>query len=123
MNYLPPPDESRNRPGLGRWARLRMRVPTPLRRGAWYPVLSAGREEVVLDVHGVSTILASDLVEIVHERPQTWSVVPPELGGPYLVCPECADRVRNFAANDRSRCSRCGGWFAISLDGSIAATG
>ena len=68
-----------------------------LRRGAWYPVLSAGVEEAVLEVHGASTILARDLVEIVHERPQMWSVVPPEWGGPYLVCPDCAERVRDAA--------------------------
>ena len=120
MNFLQVPDNGQRGPGLHRWARLRVNALVSLRRGAWYPVLSVGVEEVVVEVHGASTILARDLVEIVYERPQMWSVVPPEWGGPYLVCPECAERVHQAAITDRFSCPNCGTSFAVALEQNIA---
>jgi hypothetical protein len=121
MNYLQPSEGGRRGPGLQRWARLRVDVRTTLRRGGWYPVLSAGAEEAVLEVRGAPAIIARDVVEIVHARPQTWSIVPAEWGGPYLVCPDCAERVRNVAVTGRFTCPHCHGAFAISLEREIAS--
>ena len=120
VNFLQVPNNGQRGPELQRWARLRVNAPVALRRGAWYPVLSAGVEEAVLEVHGASTILSRDLVEIVHERPQMWSVVPPEWGGPYLVCPDCAERVRDAATAERFPCPHCGASFAVALERNIA---
>lgn len=118
MNFLQPENGNRS-PGLYRWARLRVNIPISLRRGAWYTVLSAGAEEAVLEVRGVPTILDREAVEIVHARPQTWSMVPAEWGGPYLVCPDCAERVRNVAATGRLICPHCHSSYAIALEREI----
>jgi hypothetical protein len=120
MNALRPED-SNGGPSLRRWARLRVDVPSPLRRGGWYPVLSAGAEEAVLEVRGAPTILARDAVEIIHTRPQTWSVVPAEGGGPYLVCADCAERVRSTAVSGRFSCPHCHSSFVIGLERDIAS--
>src|SRR5689334_4773228 len=96
--------ESPRAPELRRWARLCVHVRTPLRRGGWYRVLSTGREEVVLEVRGSTVILSRDVVEIVDNRPQVWSFVPAEWGGPYLVCPNCGERTRNGVTTGRMTC-------------------
>ena len=119
MNFLHAPDDLG--PGLRRWARLRADIPTVLRRGSWYPVLSVGAEEVVMEVRGSPSILARDAVEIVHTRPDAWGVVPVDQGGPYLVCPVCAERVRNSAVRGRFTCPRCHGSFAVALEQDIAS--
>jgi hypothetical protein len=121
MNYLQPSEGGRRGPGLQRWARQRMDAPTTLRRGVWYPVLSAGVEEAVLEVRGAPTIVGRDVVEIVHSRPQTWSFVPAKWGGPYLVCPGCAERVRNVSATGRLSCPHCHSAFAIIMEREIAS--
>ena len=121
MNYLQLPEDWQRSPGIHRWARVRVRTPVPLRRGGWYPVLSAGAEEAVLEVRGSTFIIARDAVEIRHTRPETWSVVPAEWGGPYLVCPDCAERVRSTAVAGRFACPRCRGSFAITLERDIAS--
>jgi hypothetical protein len=115
MNVLKPENGSHS-PEIHRWARLRANIPTSLRRGAWYPVLSAGAEEAVVEVRGVLTILARDLVEIVPTRPTTWSLVPAEWGGPYFVCPDCAERVRNIAVTESLICPHCHASYAISSE-------
>jgi hypothetical protein len=120
MNYLRPPENGKRSPGL-RWARVRVDIPTTLRRGGWYPVLSAGAEEAVLEVRGASTILARDAVEIVHTRPQTWSAVTARWGGSYLVCPECAERVRNVQVAGHLICLHCHSSFAVSVEQVIAS--
>ena len=121
MNFLQLPQDWQRSPGIHRWARLRADIPTTLRRGGWYPVLSAGDEEAVLEVRGSTIVIARDAVEIVHTRPETWSVVPIEWGGPYLVCPDCAERVRSAAVTGHCACPRCHGSFAISLEREIAS--
>jgi hypothetical protein len=120
MDYLQPEDRKRSSE-LTRWARLRVNIPTPLRRGGWYPVLSVGTEEAVLEVRGAPTILARDAVEIVHSRPETWSVVPAEWGGPYYVCPDCAERVHDVSVTGRFICPGCHGSFAVRLEREIAS--
>ena len=120
MNYLQPEERTRT-PGLNRWARLRADIPTTLRRGGWYQVLSAGPEEAVLEVRGAPVVFARDVVEIVHARPQAWSLVPANWGGPYLVCPDCAERVHAGAVTGQYRCPRCRGSFAVGAEHDIAS--
>ena len=53
----------------GRWARLRDDVRRcRLRRGAWYPVLSLGEDEVVVVVRHESAIVPQVYLEIVTTR-------------------------------------------------------
>jgi len=54
-------------------------------------------------------------LEIVDVRPSRWSVVPREwmLGGPYAVCPNCAERVALSRTPEPVRCARCNGVFTI----------
>ena len=54
-------------------------------------------------------------LEIVDTRPSRWSVVRREwmLGGPYAVCPSCAERVAVSRSPEPVRCVRCNGVFAI----------
>lgn len=119
MNFLHAPED--RQPGLRRWARLRADIPSTLRRGSWYPVLSVGAEETVLEVRGAPTILARDAVEIIQTPPNTWTLVDAKTGGPYLVCPACAERVRSAAARGRFACPRCHGSFAVALERDIAS--
>ena len=100
-----------------RWARAICDFPldSPLRRGAWYPVLTAGPEEVVLVVRHHAVIVPSSVLEISATRPNRWSLVRRDwaLGGPYLVCPNCAARVSLRAPLDRLSCDRCHGVYAV----------
>ena len=121
MNFLQPEDGKRG-PSLRRWARLRVDVPaTTLRRGGCYPVLSAGTEEAVLEVRGAPVIFRRDVVEIVNARPNAWSLVPANWGGPYFVCPDCAERVHAGAVTGHYRCPRCRGSFAVGAEHDIAS--
>jgi hypothetical protein len=83
--------------------------------------VSSGIEEVVLEVRGSPTIFARDAIEIVHTRPQTWSAVTARWGGPYLVCPECAERVRNVQVTGHLICLHCHGSFAVDAERDIAS--
>jgi ribosomal protein S27AE len=96
---------------------VEVNAPYGLRRGAWYPVLSVGPEEVVLVVRHRPVIVArSDVVDIVASQPNRWSVVAQESGTPYAVCPDCAERVALAAMAERMRCVRCKGWFEVERD-------
>ena len=105
----------------GRWARLVVDVRNGLRRGAWYPVLSVGREETVVVVRHHPMILPHDCLEIVDTRPRRWSVVAS--GAPYAVCPSCADRVPLHHLPNQLQCSRCHQWFEVEQPGAVAAAG
>jgi len=98
-----------------RWARLKDAGRSPLRRGAWYLVLSVGGDEAVLNVRKKGVIVPRNQLEIVDTRPSRWSVVRREwmLGGPYAVCPSCAERVAVSRSPEPVRCVRCNGVFAI----------
>jgi len=56
-------------PEVERWARLVMDVPGPLRRGAWYPVLSAGPEEAVVVIRNRAVVVPRHSLEIVNSPP------------------------------------------------------
>jgi len=102
------------RVGPERWARVEGNAPYGLRRGAWYPVLSVGPEEVVLVARHRPVIVGrSYVVDIVATQPNRWSVVARESGTPYAVCPKCAERVTLAPTAERMRCVRCQGWFGV----------
>lgn len=96
-----------------RWARLAVDVRSGLRRGAWYPVLSAGPEETVIVVNHHTVILPHDCLEIVNTRPSRWSVVARASGAPYAVCPTCADRVPLNHLPVQLQCLRCNQTFDV----------
>src|SRR5438105_14818776 len=58
-----------------RWARIRDAVRCRLRRGAWYPVLSAGSHSVVVDVRGMPLSMHQSYLELTFARPTRWSIV------------------------------------------------
>ena len=74
------------------WARLRTALKCPLRRGAWYRVLSLTRLEVTVDVHGASVALPRSHVELRTVVPRDWTVVRTAEGSEYVVCPNCGHR-------------------------------
>jgi hypothetical protein len=90
----------------------------PFRRGAWYPVLSVGQDEAVIEVRRKPVIVARSSLDVVAARPSvTWALIPREFGGPYLVCPKCAERVWWRRCLAEVRCSRCDGVFRVDPDG------
>jgi hypothetical protein len=57
-----------------------------LRRGAWYPVLSVGTEEVVVVARHKPVVVPRSCVgEIGATRPNRWTIVPRTWGGPWRV--------------------------------------
>src|SRR5919108_3411154 len=93
------------------WARVwfaakREEDEAQLRNGAWYPVLSSGEHQVVLDVSGQRVAVPAEVVELRDKRPDRFTVVyrayddpnpargtRGDLGRRYGVCPKCASRV------------------------------
>ena len=100
-------------PPAERWARLVVDVKCPLRRGAWYPVLSAGPEETVVLVRERAVILPHYSLEIVNARPMRWAVVARASFTPYAVCPSCADRVPLHGSPAELWCVRCRQAFGV----------
>jgi hypothetical protein len=100
-----------------RWARsvVDLNLTYRLRRGAWYTVLSAGSEEVVLEVRRHAVVLPRPAVEIASTQPSLWSDVRLDWveGGAYLVCPNCANRMRLLARPERLTCDHCHGMYAV----------
>ena len=100
-----------------RWARLGVDAPCPFRRGAWYPVLSLGQDEVVIEVRRKPVIVPLTCLDLVAPRPSTtWTLIPREWGGPYVVCPNCAERVWWRCYLAELRCVRCDGLFQFDRD-------
>ncbi len=106
------------------WARLRTAVDCPLRRGAWYRVVSLTRLEAVVDVEGKSVSLARPFVELRTVPPREWTIVgaaegrgPANLQSGYVVCPNCRHRaVLPFTRVLKLQCSRCNQLFPIAWD-------
>lgn len=99
-----------------RWARICVNIRSPLRRGAWYPVMSVGAEEVVLEVRQRAVIIPRPFLDVSDSAPSQWAVVPRDWGGPYLVCPRCADRVRVGRPVKQLHCVRCRASFEVEAD-------
>lgn len=108
------------------WARLNTDVDCPLRRGAWYRVLSSTTLEVMVDVQGASVAVARPFVELRTVPPREWTVVwhakdarkgPEQLQSGYVVCPNCRNRaVLPFTHVPKLHCPRCKGLFPIAWD-------
>jgi hypothetical protein len=109
-------------PSLTQWARLSADYDCPLRRGAWYRVLSASQLEVVVEVHDKPVLIARPWLELVAVPPPRWTVVERprasrrashDLGARYAVCPSCRERVPLGGRPSRMRCRRCSGLFRM----------
>lgn len=104
------------------WARLQAAVECPLRRGAWYRVVSLTRLNAVVEVEGASVSVPRPFVEVRTVPPREWTVVRPAEGrGPvnlqsgYAVCPNCRHRaVLPFTQVPKLWCPRCNQLFAIA---------
>lgn len=105
------------------WARSRVRTGRPLRRGAWYRVVSASSLECILEVNGEPVSVPRALLLVLPFRPTLWSVVPrlkrapqppPGWGATYGVCPRCSARAQLERHAVEAWCPRCRGLFAIA---------
>jgi len=96
-------------------------VKCPLRRGAWYPVLSAGPEETVVVVRDRAVILPHHCLEITNTRPSQWAIVARASFTPYAVCPRCADRVPLHGSPRQLWCIRCHQMFGVEPADALVA--
>lgn len=108
-------------PPAERWARLVVDVKCPLRRGAWYPVLSAGPEETVVVVRDRAVILPHHCLEIAYTRPSRWAIVARASVAPYAVCPSCAERVSLQRWPAQLSCVRCHQTFGVEPSDALVA--
>src|SRR2546426_10905775 len=97
------------------WARLKADYGCPLRRGAWYRVVSVSPLEAVVDVEQRAVLLPREYLEIVPTRPTRWTVVrevelsprlPSEMRERYAVCPSCRERMSLAGEPRNLRCRR-----------------
>jgi hypothetical protein len=103
------------------WARCLDNVADVLRRGAWYPILEASDDNVVLEVQQKPVRLSRIDVSIRETPPDRWSIVVrtgilrPTLGGragedvitTYAVCPHCRER-QDFKGKPQAlTCTQC----------------
>ena len=96
------------------WARLRSDHDVPLRRGAWYRVLSVSQFEVVVDVNQKAVLVARPYVDVSNIPPSRWTIV--DRGGldaRYAVCPRCRERVPVADRPPFLQCRRCQGEFPV----------
>ena len=80
-------------------------------------MLSIGENEVVIEARGRPIIVPRSGLDQLAVRPSDmWTLVPREWGGPYLVCPSCAERVGWRRSLVQLQCRRCDGVFRVVLD-------
>lgn len=105
------------------WARLRIDVQSPLRRGAWYKILKLGAQVATVEVKGKPVSVPRSQLEIVPAPRLRWTVVPSPRNSPryplnwgsqYAVCPNCRDRAPLEGHAASMRCRRCNGLFEIA---------
>src|SRR5690349_6470300 len=94
------------------WARLKVDLDCPLRRGAWYGVRRLRPPEAVVDVSGERVTVPRAALEISSAPPRRWSVVsrpknPARFPTEYAVCPNCSERVPLKERLARMECRRC----------------
>lgn len=108
-----------------RWARLREDLNCGLRRGAWYRVLNADRDTVILSVHRQNTLVSRDVLQFITDRPAKWMMVvhgrnsvsfPGRWGKRYAVCPSCCHRQMTRNNPRMMRCDKCNGLFEVGWD-------
>ena len=112
--------------GTVTWARLKAAVDVPLRRGAWYRVVSLTPLEAVVSAGGTHVSVPRPYVEIRATPPREWSVLltptvssdtPETFRRGYLVCPGCLNRVPLPAAQVAEQlCPACSQTFPIAWD-------
>jgi len=93
-----------------------------LRHGAWYPVLSSGATQAVLEVSGQRISVPQDVLEVRDKRPDRFTVVyrtyddpnpargtRADVGRRYGVCPKCSTRIafRGGVIPSMATCHRC----------------
>jgi hypothetical protein len=105
-----------------KWARLLTDYPCPLRRGAWYRVISAAALEVVVDVNQKQIRVPRQQLHLAEQPTTLWTIVerakvsprsPRALGTKYVVCPSCRERVPLEGKPLNMRCPKCNGLFEI----------
>lgn len=98
------------------WARLSQDKACWLRRGAWYKVVRADQDRVVLSVGWDEMIVPRDVLEFMTDRPAKWSIVERSRGSisllakwgrRYAVCPSCRARQAPTGRQRTLRCKRC----------------
>jgi len=106
-----------------RWARLQIEFPCPLRRGAWYRVLSASPLDVVVDVNRKQVRVPRRNLELSEQPASRWTVietgsasvrVPKAMSVRYAVCPGCRERVPLGDQTTNLRCPKCNGLFDVA---------
>ena len=114
------------RSAVERWARLRNEFAGPLRRGAWYDVVSVSPEEIVVDVQQTPIAVPHGALDLVYDAPDRWTVVewlkdppsqvPAEFAQRYAVCPICQERVPVRDGHMVMGCRRCGGAYDVAWE-------
>jgi hypothetical protein len=107
-----------------RWARLRVDLKLPMRRGAWYLIHDLSPLETLVEVNNTPLPVPSAFLQIVETPPRQWTVVPrpagavriPETWTQYVVCPSCRERVQVERRPSVMQCRRCSGTFPVAWD-------
>ncbi len=107
------------------WARLSKDESCGIRRGAWYRVVRAEQDHVVLAMGRDEMIVPRDVLEFLTDRPAKWSVVEGRRGSisllakwgrRYAVCPSCRRRQGLKGRPRILRCQRCNELFEVGWD-------
>ncbi len=107
------------------WARLCKDKACGLRRGAWYRVVRAEPDSVVLGVGRDEIPVSRDVLEFTSARPAKWSVVERTRGSisllarwgrRYSVCPSCRQRQAPTGRPRTLRCEKCNEVFEVAWD-------
>ncbi len=105
------------------WARVKPAGAHIMRLGAWYQIVDERKPSlIVLDIAGRNVPVRRDLVELIREPPQRFSVVhrsvddrnpargtPDDVGATYAVCPSSGTRVPLNRHPVHLECPSCGG--------------
>jgi hypothetical protein len=107
------------------WARLSEDTACGIRRGAWYRVVRAEQDRVVLAVGRQELDVPRDVLEFMTDRPMKWSVVErgsgsfsllARWGKRYAVCPSCRRRQAPRGQPKTMRCDCCNALFEVEWD-------
>jgi hypothetical protein len=106
------------------WAQLKSPVDVPLRRGAWYRIVSHTPVEAVVSVDGEPVSVPRPYLNIRAAPPHEWTVIrkptvaartPEVFRVGYIVCPGCRERVPLPPAQvGEQLCPRCSQIFPIA---------
>ena len=107
-----------------RWARLRVDLDLPMRRGAWYRVRELSPLEAVIEINHTTLPVPSAFLVLADVPPRRWAVVPrperairiPDSWARYGVCPSCRERVQLTRKPSAMQCPRCNSIFEVGWD-------